>query len=286
VIAPITTARLCVPQSRAAAQDLHLILYTAWGRLCSVSPGGGDQHCLRSINEFDSPSWQPGGTRIAAEMGQHDGPHSLTLLNARGRPIRRLDSSSGYIRPVWSPDGRHIFAVNYDLGSAISRWDANGGSKTVLRVGGGPEPGRAFQMISFSPSGKRAALLTMDFREMVLATVDDSLFSVFANLPRDFSYVSQSVWVDEEHLLFIGKRDTNQGELWQLSISDGSVTKRGIEGLWLRDQIAISPDRQSVVVTAVEGSARTDWNVWKSSLVTQRRSRLTNGTEDVVASWR
>jgi hypothetical protein len=126
----------------------------------------------------------------------------------------------------------------------------------------------------------------MDFREMVLATVDDSLFSVFANLPRDFSYVSQSVWVDEEHLLFIGKRDTNQGELWQLSISDGSVAKRGIKGLWLRDQIAISPDRQSVVVTAVEGSARTDWNVWKSSLVTQRRSRLTNGTEDVVASWR
>ena len=46
------------------------------------------------------------------------------LLVARGREVRRLTDSSDYIRPIWSPDGRFILAINHGLGSAIGRWDA------------------------------------------------------------------------------------------------------------------------------------------------------------------
>jgi Tol biopolymer transport system component len=278
---------LCLVSTQAGfAQSLQGILYTSWGSLCGLAPAGGRPQCLKGRDEFDSPSWQPGGARIVAEAGQHDGPHSLVLLDRAGRQLRRLDGSSGYIRPTWTPDGQNIFAINYELGSAVARWDAKGTNKTTLRVVGGSEAGRRFQMISVSPSGNRAALLTMHFEEMILATISAGGLTAFATVPRDFSYVSQSVWRDEDHILFVGKRDSRTADLWELSVSTGAVTKFGIDGLSLRDQIVISPDRQAVAVTAAENSGNGNWNVWSYSLSTQRKTRLTNGTEEIVASWR
>jgi len=269
----------------AEAQDLKSVLYTAWGDLCSVEASGTDVRCQSSRVDFRSPSWRPDGTRIVAESGRHDAGHSLVLLDRRGRRIGALQDSLGYIRPVWSPDGRFIFAIKYDLGSSVTRWDAAGTNKTNVRVTGGSESERAFQMISFSPSGARVALLTMHFREMVIASVEGTRLAALTTAPRDFSYVSESAWRDEDHLLFVGKRTERLGELWQLTISDGAVTKLGIDGLSLRDQLALSPDRESVVVTAV-ATAEKSWNVWKYSLTTGQKVRLTTGTEDIVTGWR
>lgn len=183
----LAVTALCFVATQAGfAQSLQSILYTSWGNLCSVAPAGGRPQCPKGRNEFDSPSWQPDGARIVAEAGQHDGPHSLVLLDRAGRQLRRVDASSGYMRPTWTPDGQHILAINYELGSAVARWDANGTNKTTLRVVGGSEAGRSFQMISLSPSGNRAALLTMQFKEMILATISAGGLSAFATVPRDF----------------------------------------------------------------------------------------------------
>ena len=173
-----------------------------------------------------------------------------------------------------------------DLGKSIGRWDADGRNRAGLRIIAGPGNRHAFQMISFSPSGNRAALVTAHFRDICLATVRDDRLEVFASVPRGFDYVSQSVWRDDDHVLFVGRRGTDRQELWEITVSTGAVTKRGIDGLWLRDQLALSPDRQSVVVTAVADSETSHWNVWQYSLATQRKRRITQGTEDIVASWR
>ena len=122
-----TAVRLCLVMSLAlmngqsgiAAQNLESVLYTALGELCSVRASGGNDHCLKLSGEFQSPSWQPTGAQIVVEFGQHDGPRSLVLLDSRGRRVRHLGSSSDHIRPVWSHDGRYIFAVNYNIGSAV-----------------------------------------------------------------------------------------------------------------------------------------------------------------------
>ena len=266
-----------------AAQSFDAILYTEAGQLCTVSATGGEARCLKTHREYDSPVWQPGGAHIASEVGQHDRSHSLVLLDSRGRQIRALVDSRNYIRPTWSPDGRFIFAINYEFGSAIGRWTADGLHKTRVQVTGGAEAGRTFQMVSFSPSGTRAALLTMDFREIVVATGDQDGFHVFGKTPEGFRYVSQSAWRDEDHLLFVGKREGTRGELWEITISTGQALKRGVDGLWLRDQLAISPDRESVIVTAVSDTKAIDWSVWQYSLRTQKKRRLTNG---IAASWR
>src|ERR1051326_8393248 len=106
-------------------------------------------------------------------------------------------------------------------------------------------------MLSFSPSGRRAALLTLHFNRMVIVDVENNRFVVSHTEPAGFDYVSQSVWLNEDTLLFVGKRGGNRlGVLWRLAVSTGAVDSIGISGLALRDQIAISPDRRSVVVTA------------------------------------
>ena len=276
------------------APRLLEILYTGDGTLCSVSTAGDRKVCAKSNEEFDDPSWDPRGTRVVVEAGQHDGASSLVLLDSTGKRLRRLVSSSGAIRPAWSPDGRYVFAIDYGIGSAVARWNADGTARMRIPVTGGSSVGQQvrsgappaqFQMLSFSPSGRRVALLTMRFREMLVATVGDTAMTVFRTAPRDFAYVSQSVWLDESHLLFVGKRAPGRGELWELNVEDGTARRRGIDGLALRDQIALSPDRKSVAVTALSDSVR-GWNVWTITLADGHKRHLTNGNEDIVGSWR
>jgi Tol biopolymer transport system component len=265
---------------------LSEVLYVDSGRLCSIAPVGGKPNCARSEAEYDWADWRPGFALIVAEpSAEGSGPAGLQLLDSTGRRIRGLEKSVGMMRPVWSPDGRTIFALDYDLASAIARWDADGRHKTLLPVSGGEDSlGRKFQMISFSPSGRMAALTTMHFAEMGIAQVASTGLQVVATLPRDFRYVSQSVWLDEGHLLFLGKRGPGVGELWELTVSDGTVRRRGIDHVFLRDQIAISPDRRSIVVTAVSDSTK-QWRVWRYDLETGKSVELTHGDEQMVRSW-
>ncbi len=265
--------------SSGVSQELGPILYTNTEKgLCSVSAEvGAKPRCIKS--RFEEASWQPHGNRIVA-----GGP---AFLDSRGRFLNWAEGGSG-IRPVWTPDGRHIYAINYKLGSAVERWDAFGKNRVVIPVTGLDNPQLFLQMISFSPSEKRAAVLTKDFREMLITDVSDKALSVRKILPRGFHYVSQSVWLDEEHLLFVGKRESKCQGLWELDVQSESLAKRGIDGLCLSDSVTLSPDRNSVVVTAWrEGQG--GWHLWQYFFQPPRLIKLTEGgvwDEDVNPSWR
>ena len=280
-----------VAASSGAAQELGPVLYNTWEGLCSISPeSGAKPHCIGG-KRYEEASWQPHGNRIVTESRG-----GLVFLNSNGQLISRAVGKSGG-RPIWSPDGKYVYAINYALGRAVERWDAFGKHRIVLpvtgledqqlRSGDVPSP-MILQMISLSPSGKRAALLTRDFKEMLIAHVGDKVLSVQQIVPHEFSYVSQSVWLDEEHLLFIGKRDSMRGELWEINVQSGELRRRGIDGLWLRDSVALSPDGRSVIVTGVRDGQEVSWNLWQYSFETSRLIRLTNGAqaEDVYVSWR
>lgn len=276
-----------------AAQDLGPILYSSWTGLCSVSPMPGSKpRCLRG---YDGGSWQPNGNRILAY-----GRDGLAFLTAKGKLIEKIGGGNPY-RATWSPGGHYLYAVNYKLGRAVERWDADGKNRVVMPVKGlenrqlsppGQPYPNSFQMISLSPSGKWAALLTMGFNHMLIVEVGDKSMTALKVLPRGFSYVAQSAWLDEDHLLFVGERGSGRQELWELDIRSGKVTRRGIDGLWLRDFVALSPNRKSVVVTAMgkrkNGSLTDSWNLWLYSLETSRAVRLTTEPdgEDVDPSWR
>ena len=214
------------------------------------------------------------------------GPDGVVFLDSRGRLISNAEGASGF-RPVWSPDGQYVYAIDYKLGAAVERWDSYGKNRVVLPITGVDDPRALTQMISISPSGKRAAILMRDFNEMLITDVRDKGLSVLKILPRDFGYVSQSVWLDDHHLLFVGKQGGTRQELWELDVESGTTTKRGIGGLWLQDFVALSPDGNSVVVTATN-DVDVSWDLWLYNLETSQLTQLTTGTRDenVAPSWR
>jgi hypothetical protein len=134
---PLVPILVVLISQTATGQRLHEILYSAGGTLCSVAANGGPAVCVRSGADFDSPAWQPGGASIVAGAGEDEGPSALVLLDSTGRRIRRLDRSSGSLRPAWSGDGLHIFAVGYAIGRRVARWNADGRGRVMLPVNGG-----------------------------------------------------------------------------------------------------------------------------------------------------
>lgn len=263
------------------SQELGPILYKSWQGVCSISAEtAATPRCSRSA--FEDLSWQPHGSEIVAM-----GPGGLVLLDSKGHLLNRVEGQSGG-RPTWSPDGLYIYAVSGQVGATVVRWNASGKNRVVIPVVGTNDPGPFLQMISLSPSGRRAAILTRDFKEMLIADVSDRALSVKKTLPRGFLYVAQSVWLDDEHLLFVGMQDSSRGELWELDVRSGTTTRRGVNGLWLRDFVALSPDGKSVVLTATKDGAEVSWDLWQFFPESLGVIRLTSGTahEDVEPSWR
>lgn len=283
---PVMTAAVLLffSEPMVSAQSLGRILYTGWGQLCSVSENGQGARCLSSGLEYGSPVWNPVVAEIAAEVGRHDTSMEIWILDDQGKRVRSLDRSEGAIRPAWSPDGRFVYALDYGSDSTVLRWPADGDGRTEVVVRGAK--GGPFQMLAFSPSGRRAALLTSHFLSLVIADVTPAGFRAVKTQLSGFRYVSQAVWLDEGHILFVGKKESDRGELWELNVSTGTVSRVGIGGLWLRDQLALSPDRKAVVVTASSGEQPTSWSLWRYRLSGGNPIRLTNGSEDIVGSWR
>lgn len=268
-------------------RELEDIAYTSRGQLCSVSPvEKNNSLCLKTEKEYHSPSWQPQGNQLVVMVGYHDGPKELVLIESNGALIGSIKDSSEFFRPVWSPDGRYIYALGFELKNSIGRWDARGRNFTTIPVKGLGKHYQFFQMISFSPSGKLATILIDKFEKMLIVEVSETNFNVKKILPNDFSYVAQSVWLDDTRLLFVGKKNGKRGELWEININDESIRKIGISGLWLRDFLAVSPDKRSVVVCALQNNQKISWNLWLYSLESGKLRRITYGTEDVNASWR
>jgi Tol biopolymer transport system component len=58
------------------------------------------------------PNWSPNGDRILFEEVAPNAPPVLRLLDLQSRRISSVPGSLGYGSPRWSPDGRHILAVN------------------------------------------------------------------------------------------------------------------------------------------------------------------------------
>lgn len=279
-------AGLALPSVVGAAQ-FDDIVYSASGELCTVSsvPGSKERR-LRSDYEYHSPAWRPGGKVLVVQAGVHDGPSNLLIIDEKAKVVRTVTKSADFIRPAWSPEGKHFFALNYSLGHAIGRWNAEGTAFTEIPVRT-KEVFEHVQMIAFAPNGTYAALLVDDFKKMLIARVSDSAFDVEQVLPSDFSYVAQAAWLDNQRLLFVGKQEGPRAQLWELQVFGGSVKPRGVEGLWIRDYLALSPDRTSVVICGTADSEEdTRWSLWKYSLASSELTRLTNGVEDVTPVWR
>jgi hypothetical protein len=271
-------------------RDFGPIVYRGDDGLCSVQPVGHDPPFCPHVF-LSSPNFSPDARLIAAErrIGGKDDPGPATeivVADRRGAVVQRLRGSESFIRPVWSSDGRHVFGLSYALARAVARWSWPDGEKTVVQVHNLDADYVNVQGVSFSPSGRRAALLGYRFERVYLADVEPDGLRIQHRLSLPFHYVSFSTWLDEGRLLAIARTERGiPAGLWEITADGGTVRKIEASGLAFGGWLAVSPDRTSVVVTATQTGAPVAWSLWRVDLNSAEVMRLTKGREDTSPSW-
>jgi len=281
-------------------RDFDPIIYASRDGLCSVQPSADTSPYCPGVFLKD-PAASPDGRSIAAvrPIGTKGGPPphtTIVVTDRRGVVVRSLTDSEDFIRPVWAPEGQHIFAISYALSEAVGRWTWPSGDKTTVPVrnlddrcrSGAPlsPAGRraAIQGMSPSPSGRKAALLC-DFLWLYIADVEPDSIRIGRTLTLSFSYLALATWLDDERLLAVGRMTQGApANLWEIDTNSGLAQMVRTPGLMLRDYVTIAPDRSAVVVTATQPNTR-EWSLWRVELNDSRTSRLTRGSEDVAPNW-
>lgn len=255
------------------------------GSLCSVPARGGERRCTG--NWFSDPAWQPGAAHLAVQAGQHGGPRHLLILKADGGLTKKLSGSTGYMRPEWSADGRFLYALNYDLGPAVGRWNADGNGPVRLPLEG-PLPAEVrVQFLAVSPGGTRAILLLNRFDTALLVRLEENRVAVERPILEDFHYIPHAAWPTDTRLLFIAAK--NKGDrraLWEADVESGEWRRVGVPGLALGEFLTLSPDGRSVAVNATPAGGPLAWNLWRFDLESKTVTRLTHEGQAWASSWR
>jgi Tol biopolymer transport system component len=286
----LAAVTLVLEQRRLPAQDFGPIVYESRDGLCSIDPAGaGPPNCSKIF--LHNPSYRLDGQFIAGAINicSKDGPPPCSKIVVRGRngaQVADLTGSQDYHRPVWAPDGQSIYAISYHSPAAAGRWPWPVGQMAVVPVEGLEDDCRAIQSISLSLSGRRATLMC-DFKRIYVADVLPNLFRVERPLALSFSYVTFPRWLDDERFLVFAKSQGDRlGKIWSVDAISGATSAVAIEGLYFRGDLTISPDRRSVLVTAMATSAKEiAWNVWRAEIDSGKTMRLTRGTEDLSPTW-
>jgi dipeptidyl aminopeptidase/acylaminoacyl peptidase len=290
IVVVLVATALILEQRRLPAQDFGPIVYKSRDGLCSIDPmGAGPPNCSKIF--LGDPSYSPDGQFIAGAISicSKDGPPPCSKIVVRGRngaQVADLTGSQDYHRPVWAPDGQSIYAISYHLPAAAGRWPWPVGQMAVVPVEGLEEDCRPIQSISFSSSGRKATVMC-DFKRIYVVDVFPNLLRVERPLPLSFSYVALPEWLDDERLLLVAKTPGGgSGKVWSVDTRSGATSAVAIVGLYFRGDLTISPDRRSVLVTAMATSAKEiAWSVWRAELDSGKTMRLTRGVEDVSPTW-
>jgi hypothetical protein len=136
---------------------------TAWAFASRVPQRAA--HALKCpTGEQGSPTWSPGGKRIAFAKNGSCGTQ-ITIISAKGGPTRELTGRYGVL-PDWSPDGRTIL---YRSSKGFSTISVDGGKSHLLR----------------SDDGDMGAVWSPDGREIAYTH----------GLPPDFGGYSSTTYV-------------------------------------------------------------------------------------------
>jgi Tol biopolymer transport system component len=187
----------------------------------------------------------------------NDGQRSLFLLKWPGTKVQRIPypKDGAPYRPQFDPEGKYLYAVNY--GPEIFRYSLKGGEWTRLPVQGIQD--LQVQEIAVSPSGHLAAMSPADFKGLLIAEVAPNHFRVLRTVLSDFDNCTSTHWIDDTHIVFLGRKTAGYQSVWLLNLGTGQLSQLTHPPLGTRDFLSLSSNGSSVVFTASDTIMPAEW---------------------------
>jgi TolB protein len=225
-----------------------------------VSPGqatrGGDLYTMRADGSrlkrltdngtFErSPSWSPGGKRIA--FSRYNRTYGITVMRADGSGVRRITSPRGMndISPSWSPSGRRIAFVrapaNSKGGYCARVHVVNADGTGLTRVT--PECNQ-YGELAWSPDGRRFAFLRWGSELYVMDADGSDVRQLLATTPL----VSTFAWSPDARRIAFTRGDLPG--IWVVN-GDGTGEASLVPEVRASD-LAWSPDGREIAFQTVD----------------------------------
>jgi Tol biopolymer transport system component len=193
------------------------------GEILAMNPDGTEQANLTQSDAYDhSPSWSPGGARVAFARCC-PGNSEIFVMNADGSGQTNLTNDPAQDRgPAWSPDGTKIAFSRIGSDRAYDEifvMNADGSGQTDLSK----SPRTVDTDPAWSPDGTRIVFTrrTADNSEVFVMNADGSAQTNLTNTP---SYVFEysAAWSPDGSRIVFGKGSPNLNSQIFVMNADGS----------------------------------------------------------------
>jgi len=151
----ISRARRSYSTPRLSPDGRHIamwIMHDIVGNIWKYDPARDTFGRLTFFGDDHTVAWSPNGKQVAFESSRN-GPHQLFIVSAEGgNPVQITSGNNEHYLCDWSPDGRHLAYVEWDLERGADLWTIELGSNAS------PQPVAQSEFAekqgTFSPDGR------------------------------------------------------------------------------------------------------------------------------------
>ncbi len=229
-----------------------------------------------TISHIDTPSTGPGGGYLS-----HDDIYLLDEDGSRLEKIIDYEPGNSIERISWSPQGRWLGFIREDVQRLEYIDFARSAGKNISTIT--PKKGRDIFGYEWSPDENKLALIERGEKGSLYLNIFDLQSgrreNEFAIIPPNedrelygfsnrFSN-SYSAWIDNEHIVTIGKDKDGAFLLFQFTLSKGLKSKREIVpmGEDSFNPFIVSPDKESIAYfKQMESSEVGEGELWLSNV--------------------